>query len=77
VDGDHRRKSALEAWSAVDRSSISVFAVAHADEPIKIGILLIRYPAPAISINHDVHGANVAVDLFNKKGGGWGRRRPF
>ena len=47
--------------------------VAHADEPIKIGILdPLSSPYKTSSI-HDVHGANVAVDLFNKKGGILGR----
>lgn len=47
--------------------------VAHAVEPIKIGILdPLSSPYKTSSI-HDVHGANVAVDLFNKKGGVLGR----
>src|SRR5688572_1170698 len=47
--------------------------IAHADEPIKIGILdPLSSPYKTSSI-HDVHGANVAVDLFNKKGGVLGR----
>ncbi|TKB34342.1 MAG: twin-arginine translocation signal domain-containing protein [Nitrospira sp.] len=42
-------------------------------EPIKIGILdPLSSPYKTSSI-HDVHGANVAVDLFNKKGGVLGR----
>jgi len=46
---------------------------AHAAEPIKIGILdPLSSPYKTSSI-HDVHGANVAVDLFNKKGGVLGR----
>jgi branched-chain amino acid transport system substrate-binding protein len=46
---------------------------AHAGEPIKIGILdPLSSPYKTSSI-HDVHGANVAVDLFNKKGGVLGR----
>jgi branched-chain amino acid transport system substrate-binding protein len=46
---------------------------AYADEPIKIGILdPLSSPYKTSSI-HDVHGANVAVDLFNKKGGVLGR----
>ena len=45
----------------------------HAGEPIKIGILdPLSSPYKTSSI-HDVHGANVAVDLFNKKGGVLGR----
>ncbi len=47
--------------------------LAHATEPIKIGILdPLSSPYKTSSI-HDVHGANVAVDLFNKKGGVLGR----
>lgn len=46
---------------------------AHAAEPIKIGIIdPLSSPYKTSSI-HDVHGANVAVDLFNKKGGVLGR----
>ena len=42
---------------------------AAAGEPIKIGILdPLSSPYKTSSI-HDIHGANVAVDLFNKKGG--------
>ncbi|HJT22893.1 MAG TPA: ABC transporter substrate-binding protein [Nitrospira sp.] len=42
---------------------------AYANEPIKIGILdPLSGPYKTSSI-HDVHGANVAVDLFNKRGG--------
>ncbi|OGW51122.1 MAG: hypothetical protein A2V62_02105 [Nitrospirae bacterium RBG_19FT_COMBO_58_9] len=44
-----------------------------AGEPIKIGILdPLSSPYKTSSI-HDVHGANVAVDQFNKKGGVLGR----
>ncbi|HTL61491.1 MAG TPA: ABC transporter substrate-binding protein [Nitrospira sp.] len=47
--------------------------IARADEPIKIGIIdPLSSPYKTSSI-HDVHGANVAVDLFNKKGGVLGR----
>lgn len=47
--------------------------LAHADEPIKVGILdPLSSPYKTSSI-HDVHGANVAVDLFNKNGGVLGR----
>lgn len=46
---------------------------AHAGEPIKIGILdPLSSPYKTSSI-HDVHGANVAIDLFNKRGGVLGR----
>jgi len=48
-------------------------SMAVAGEPIKIGILdPLSSPYKTSSI-HDVHGANVAVDLFNKKGGALGR----
>ncbi len=48
-------------------------SVARAAEPIKIGMLdPLSSPYKTSSI-HDVHGANVAVDLFNKKGGVLGR----
>lgn len=47
--------------------------VAQAAEPIKIGIIdPLSSPYKTSSI-HDVHGANVAVDLFNKRGGVLGR----
>jgi len=46
---------------------------AVAGEPIKIGILdPLSSPYNTSSI-HDIHGAHVAVDLFNKKGGVLGR----
>ncbi len=46
---------------------------AYGAEPIKIGILdPLSSPYKTSSI-HDVHGANVAVDLFNKRGGVLGR----
>jgi branched-chain amino acid transport system substrate-binding protein len=46
---------------------------AYAAEPIKIGIVdPLSSPYKTSSI-HDVHGANVAVDLFNKRGGVLGR----
>ena len=47
--------------------------MAVADEPIKIGIIdPLSSPYKTSSI-HDVHGANVAVDLYNKRGGVLGR----
>ena len=47
---------------------------AAAAEPIKIGILdPLSSPYKTSSI-HDVHGANVAVDLYNKRGGVLGRQ---
>ena len=46
---------------------------AYAAEPIKVGIIdPLSSPYKTSSI-HDVHGANVAVDLFNKRGGVVGR----
>lgn len=46
---------------------------AAAGEPIKIGIIdPLSSPYKTSSI-HDVHGANVAVDLYNKRGGVLGR----
>ena len=46
---------------------------AQAGEPIKIGILdPLSGPYQTSSI-HDVHGAHVAVDLYNKRGGVLGR----
>lgn len=48
-------------------------AWAKAGEPIKVGMLdPLSSPYKTSSI-HDVHGANVAVDLFNKRGGVLGR----
>lgn len=48
-------------------------SLASTGEPIKIGILdPLSSPYKTSSI-HDVHGANVAVDLFNKRGGVLGR----
>lgn len=46
---------------------------ASSGEPIKIGILDPLSSAYKTSSIHDVHGANVAVDLFNKRGGVLGR----
>jgi branched-chain amino acid transport system substrate-binding protein len=47
--------------------------VAYAGETIKIGILDPLSSHYKTSSIHDVHGANVAVDLFNKQGGVLGR----
>src|SRR3990167_802280 len=48
-------------------------SLAAAGEPIKIGIIdPLSSPYKTSSI-HDVHGANVAVDLYNKRGGVLGR----
>ena len=47
--------------------------LAHAAEPIKIGIIdPLSSPYKTSSI-HDVHGANVAVDFYNNRGGVLGR----
>jgi len=46
---------------------------AAASEPIRIGILDPLSGPYSTSSIHDVHGANVAVDLFNKNGGVLGR----
>jgi branched-chain amino acid transport system substrate-binding protein len=52
---------------------LSLSRSAHAAEPIKVGILdPLSGPYKTSSV-HDVHGANVAVDLFNKNGGVLGR----
>jgi branched-chain amino acid transport system substrate-binding protein len=48
-------------------------AYAATGEPIKVGMLdPLSSPYKTSSI-HDVHGANVAVDIFNKRGGVLGR----
>jgi branched-chain amino acid transport system substrate-binding protein len=47
--------------------------ISAAGEPIKIGILDPLSGPYSTSSIHDIHGANVAVDLFNKKGGVLGR----
>jgi branched-chain amino acid transport system substrate-binding protein len=65
----------LALGSLISRETVTGFGIrlAHADEPIKIGILdPLSSPYKTSSI-HDVHGANVAVDLFNKRGGVLGR----
>src|SRR5215467_15686431 len=46
---------------------------AYAAEPIKVGIIDPLSSSYKTSSIHDVHGANVAVDLFNKRGGVIGR----
>jgi branched-chain amino acid transport system substrate-binding protein len=49
-------------------------SVASAAEPIKIGIIdPLSSPYKTSSV-HDVHGANVAVDFYNKRGGVLGRQ---
>jgi branched-chain amino acid transport system substrate-binding protein len=65
----------LALGGLVSRGTLMDFGirVAHAEEPIKIGILdPLSSPYKTSSI-HDVHGANVAVDVFNKRGGVLGR----
>lgn len=60
-------------WSRSSRGWPLPGSVANAAEPIKIGILdPLSSPYKTSSI-HDVHGANVAVDLFNARGGVLGR----
>src|SRR5438309_7324978 len=47
---------------------------AHAAEPIKIGIIdPLSSPYKTSSI-HDVHGATVALEMYNKRGGVLGRQ---
>ena len=47
---------------------------AYAAEPIKIGIIdPLSGPYKTSSI-HDVHGATVAMDMYNKRGGVLGRQ---
>ena len=65
----------LAAGSLVGRGPLMDFGIglAHAGDLIKIGIIdPLSSPYKTSSI-HDVHGANVAIDLFNKKGGVLGR----
>jgi branched-chain amino acid transport system substrate-binding protein len=67
----------LSRWSSSGLptySQISVYAVEPAKgEPIKIGILdPLSSPYKTSSI-HDVHGATVALDMYNKRGGVLGR----
>jgi branched-chain amino acid transport system substrate-binding protein len=65
----------LAVGSLVGRGPLMNFGIrlAHAGDPIKIGIIdPLSSPYKTSSI-HDVHGANVAIDLFNKKGGVLGR----
>ena len=82
---DMSRRRFLQ-WTAITGGSLALGALtaretplnfgvrsAYADQPIKIGIIdPLSSPYKTSSI-HDVHGANVAVDLFNKKGGVLGR----
>ena len=47
---------------------------AHAAEPIKVGIIdPLSSPYKTSSI-HDVHGATVALEMYNKRGGVLGRQ---
>ncbi|MBX3304932.1 MAG: ABC transporter substrate-binding protein [Nitrospira sp.] len=48
-------------------------AIAYASEPIKVGIIDPLSGPYSTSSIHDVHGATVAVDYFNKSGGVLGR----
>lgn len=84
--GDMSRRRFLQ-WSALTGGALMLGDLAglawepvtgarsaHAAEPIKIGILdPLSSPYKTSSI-HDVHGANVAVDLYNKRGGVLGRQ---
>jgi branched-chain amino acid transport system substrate-binding protein len=63
----------LGEWASSRLILGPLIRIAHAAEPIKIGILdPLSSPYKTSSI-HDVHGANVAVDVFNKNGGVLGR----
>src|SRR5438874_2130526 len=51
-----------------------MIAPAHAAEPIKVGIIdPLSSPYKTSSI-HDVHGATVALEMYNKRGGVLGRQ---
>jgi branched-chain amino acid transport system substrate-binding protein len=67
---------AFSRWTSSDRSSsfTSAFAAEPAHgEPIKIGIVdPLSSPYKTSSI-HDVHGATVALEMYNKRGGILGR----
>ena len=59
----------LEGWADTVLKLAGEVRPAWAAEPIKVGIIdPLSSPYKTSSI-HDVHGANVAVDLFNKRGG--------
>jgi branched-chain amino acid transport system substrate-binding protein len=63
----------LGDWAGQVVKLAGVTRAASATEPIKVGIVdPLSSPYKTSSI-HDVHGANVAVDLFNKRGGVLGR----
>lgn len=67
---------ALAFGDLADRAlSLSVWTrQAHAAEPIRIGIIdPLSSPYKTSSI-HDVHGATVALDMYNKRGGVLGRQ---
>jgi branched-chain amino acid transport system substrate-binding protein len=80
----HMSRRRFLQWTAITGGTLALGSLtgrpiefglrtAGAEEPIKIGILdPLSSPYKTSSI-HDVHGANVAVDLFNKKGGVLGR----
>lgn len=62
------------SWSGQISGAWAAESMPAGDPPIKIGILdPLSSPYKTSSI-HDVHGANVAVDLFNKRGGVLGRQ---
>lgn len=48
-------------------------SIAHASEPIKVGIIDPHSGPYSTSSIHDVHGATLAVEYFNKNGGVLGR----
>ena len=64
----------LDGWTGRMMTGVSGGRSAHAaGEPIKVGIIdPLSSPYKTSSI-HDVHGANVAVDMFNRQGGVLGR----
>lgn len=74
VAGDWARLvTAAGAESGAGHSASAVAPAGVGKHPIKIGIIdPLSSPYKTSSI-HDVHGANVAVDLYNKRGGVLGR----
>ena len=63
----------LEGWADTVLKLAGGVHIASAAEPIKVGIIdPLSSPYKTSSI-HDVHGANVAVDMYNKRGGVLGR----
>jgi branched-chain amino acid transport system substrate-binding protein len=68
------RRNFLKLSAAVGGTlALSDWRWVHAAEPIKVGIIdPLSSPYKTSSI-HDVHGATVALDLYNKRGGVLGR----